>query len=130
MMSSMKSLFSIAAFILTVFIVHYLFNITFQNASISLKKLIKIQGFVLISTTIVVLITLKVIYSKPDKTGFTYLGLVLFKMVTAIVFLFPFLTDVSNETKKLVVHFFIVLFIYLIYEVVFLLRHLNAEQKK
>ena len=130
MMSSMKSLFSIAAFILTVFIVHYLFNITFQNASISLKKLIKIQGFVLISTTIVVLITLKVIYTKPDKTGFTYLGLVLFKMVTASVFLFPFLTDVSNETKKLVVHFFIVLFIYLIYEVVFLLRHLNAEQKK
>lgn len=130
MTSRFKSLFSIIAFVITAFIVHYLFNITFQNASISIEKQLRIHGFVFIATTLVVLLTLKVIYTSPDKTGFTYLGLVLFKMAASIIFLFPYLKDVTSETKKLVLHFFIILFLYLTYEVIFLLKHLNAEQKK
>lgn len=129
-MSKIKSFLSILVFVLSVFIVHYLFNIVFQSASISFEKQLRFHVFIFIITALVVLLSLKAIYTSPDKAGFTYLGLVLFKMVAAIVFLFPYLTDVTRETKKLVLHFFIILFLYLAYEVIFLLKHLNAEQKK
>jgi hypothetical protein len=129
-MSKVKSFLSISIFVFSVFILHYLFNIVFQSASISFEKQLRFHVFIFIITSLVVLLSLKAIYTSPDKAGFTYLGLVLFKMVAAIVFLFPYLTDVTSETKKLVMHFFVILFLYLTYEVLFLLRHLNAEQNK
>jgi len=129
-MSKVKSFLSILIFVFSVFILHYLFNIVFQSASISFEKQLRFHGFIFIITTLVVLLSLKAIYTSPDKAGFTYLGLVLFKMVASIVFLFPYLTDVTRETKTLVFHFFVILFLYLAYEVIFLLRHLNSQQNK
>ena len=129
-MNNVKSFLSTLGFVLLIFILHYLFNLLFPNASISFDKMLRFHGFIFIITAFVVLLSLKAIYKSPDKAGFTYLGLVLFKMITSIVFLFPYLTEVSRETKTLVFHFFVILFLYLTYEVVFLLRHLNSQQNK
>ena len=129
-MSRIKSFLSVLTFVLLIFSLHYLFNMLFPEASISFEKLLRFHGFIFMITTLVVLLSLKAIYTSPDKAGFTYLGLALFKMVAAAVFLFPYLTDVTRETKTLVFHFFVILFLYLAYEVIFLLRHVNSQQNK
>lgn len=129
-MSKIKSFLSTVVFVLLIFTLHYLFNLVFPKTSISFEKVLRFHGFIFMITALVILLSLKAIYTSPDKAGFTYLGLVLFKMVAAVVFLFPYLTDVTRETKTLVSHFFVILFLYLAYEVIFLLRHLNGQQNK
>ncbi len=73
-----------------------------------------------IATVVAVKIILK--RSKPDMLGYAYLATSLVKMFFAILFLLPHLINDSFFRKEYVLQFFMIYFIYLTAEVVYLVR--------
>ncbi|MBV6484306.1 MAG: hypothetical protein KFKLKKLM_00802 [Flavobacteriales bacterium] len=130
MMNKARTILNASIVVIAVFLIHYTINSLLQNHSLLPIKLIKIHGFVLSITTIVILLSIKIYNLYSDKVGFGYLGLVLFKMIFSVIFLYPNFATKTNETKILVLNFFAVFFIYLIFEVLVLLRYISKKSSR
>lgn len=129
-MNKARTILNASIVVIAVFLIHYTINSLLQNHSLLPIKLIKIHGFVLSITTIVILLSIKIYNLYSDKVGFGYLGLVLFKMIFSVIFLYPNFATKTNETKILVLNFFAVFFIYLIFEVLVLLRYISKKSSR
>lgn len=63
----------------------------------------------------------------PDKTGFSFMGVSLLKMMAAVLFLIPLLqSEVKNQIPD-VAAFFIPYFLYLFFETIFAIRLINKH---
>lgn len=125
-----KSFLYLLVFATFVFSLQLLINLIVPIEILDFKKILKIHGFVFLITTIVIAVTNRVSDKTPDKTGFVYLGFVLFKMITSVVFLFPFFSLPLPQAKVVVVNFFMVFLIYIVFEAKTVVTYLNNKQQK
>jgi len=88
---------------------------------------LSITCFLYISSSIVCITTYYVNKQFPDKTGFTFLGFSILKMLATIIFLMPFLrSEIENKTPT-ILHFFVLYFIVLFIETVYVVRLINKK---
>lgn len=125
-----KNLLYLVAFAVIVFALHYGFSLVFPTEILEVSTLIKLHSFIFFITTIVIVITNRVTDKMPDKTGFVYLGLVLFKMITSVFFLFPYFSFPLKQSKVIVVNFFIVFLFFIVFEAVSVIKYLNKKNQK
>lgn len=124
-------LLRILVFSLIVAGVHYLLA-RFTNITPEVITVFKIHVFMVAIT--VLSLALLVMVGKVDHTkiGFTFLALVVLKMMVSFAFLYPYFNDAAIDTNLLVLNFFAVYFLFLVWEVreVYLLigkgAHLNG----
>ena len=69
-------------------------------------------------------LVLLVYKNLPDKTGFAYMGLSVFKMLIALLYLLPLMLSDSSKSDLLIdiLSFFIPYFLYLILETIFAVK--------
>lgn len=128
MMLMNKSFLKLIFIGVIVFLVQIIFNFLFPAIALNFKDSIKIHGFLFFITLIVITVTNRITDKSSDKTGFVYLGLVLFKMIASIFFLFPYFSLEIAQSKILVVNFFIIFFVYIAFEASSVIKYLNLKQ--
>lgn len=112
-------------FSLLLFGSHYYINLLFDQ-EITFNQLKKIHFFLAL-ITFVILNTLLIIKSKmPDYVGFGYLAFVLIKMAISLVFIYPTISSKPDSLKVYIFHFFSIFFLYLLTEVLILIKELKA----
>ena len=107
-------------------LIHYL---VFENSSFNLQNKL-IQRFYLFLTLLNLFtfyILLKVNEKKYEYVGYTFLGFVLIKMVVSFVFLYPIIISKMLEKEKYILVFFVLYFVYLIFETVSSLFLINKK---
>ena len=107
-------------------LIHYL---VFENSSFNLQNKL-IQRFYLFLTLLNLFtfyILLKVNEKKSEYVGYTFLGFVLIKMVVSFVFLYPIIISKMLEKEKYILVFFVLYFVYLIFETVSSLFLINKK---
>lgn len=112
--------FSILLFLAQHYIVTTIFaNIFFFYSTWS------IYTFHIIVTLLSYLFLLFVHQTFPDKTGFTFMGVSVIKMMAAVVFLIPLIqSDIIDRIPDIAI-FFIPYFLYLLFETIFAIRLIN-----
>ncbi len=128
MMLTNKSFIKLLLFFVVVFSLQVIFNFVNPIDSFELKDMLKMHGFVFLITAIVIIVTNKITDKIPDKTGFVYLGFVLFKMIASVLFLYPYFSLPTSQSKIIVINFFIIFFIYIGYEATSVIKYLNSKQ--
>lgn len=107
-------------------LIHYF---VFENSSFNLQNKL-IQRFYLFLTLLNLFtfyILLKVNEKKSEYVGYTFLGFVLIKMVVSFVFLYPIIISKMLEKEKYILVFFVLYFVYLIFETVSSLFLINKK---
>ena len=96
--------------------VHYLLTqLTALTPEVS--TVFKIHVFVVAVTVLSFAVLVMIGRIDHSKIGFTFLGLVILKMMVSFAFLYPYLIDTMVNTNILVFNFFIVYFLFLAWEV-------------
>jgi len=85
-------------------------------------------AFHILATLFIYSILLFINRNFQDKTGFTFMGLGLLKMLAAVLFLLPALLDDEVSIFAQVIAFFIPYFIFLILETTFAVRLINHNK--
>lgn len=124
-----KSFFKLIVFGVIIFSFQLVFNFLFPSIILNFKDVIKIHGFMFFITFIVITITNQITNKFSDKTGFVYLGFVLFKIAVSSFFLYPYFSLEAFQAKRVVITFFIVFLIYIVFEVIAVINYLNLKQK-
>lgn len=84
-----------------------------------------IYVFHIIITLLSYLFLLFVHKNFPDKTGFTFMGIGLIKMMAGVVFLIPMIQSDTIDRIPDVAAFFIPYFLFLFFETIFAVRLIN-----
>jgi len=84
-----------------------------------------IYVFHIILTSLSYLFLLFVHKNFPDKTGFTFMGIGLIKMMAGVVFLIPMIQSDTIDRIPDVAMFFIPYFLFLLFETIFAVRLIN-----
>jgi len=124
-----KGFFKLIVFGVIVFSFQAVFDFFFPTIALPFKDVVKIHGFVFLTTFIVITITNQITNKFPDKTGFVYLGFVLFKIAVSSFFLYPYFSLEAFQAKRVVITFFMVFLIYIVFEVIAVINYLNLKQK-
>jgi hypothetical protein len=121
-----KSIFQII--ILTFFLAITQFLI-FRNSFYGLTNpfVIKSYIFLLILNIISFLLLIIVKIKKPDYVGYTFLGLVLIKMIVSFTFLFPTINSEIVNKENIILMFFALYFIYLMFETIISVKLINSK---
>ena len=116
----------LVGFSILLFLIHSLIA-TYLVPNYFVKGLYKIHLFMGVATMIIVFLIQKV--TKVDAENFSkgYLVSVVLKMMCTIGFLWPVISNPTENQKLYIAHFFIIFFIYLITEVKLLI---STIQKK
>lgn len=123
-----KSFLKLVIFGVVIFIFQILIDYFFPLAILNLKNVVKIHGFVFLITAIVITVTNRITNKSPDKSGFVYLGFVLFKMTLSVFFLYPYFSLELSQAKIIVSNFFIIFFLYIAFEATTIINYLNLKQ--
>lgn len=121
-MTLIKSNFFILGFSLLLYGLHiglnnYIFNFSEYN------EFVKKTHLFLFIVIFAIINSLLFLHKKsPTYTGFAYLGSVLLKMALSVFFLYPYITKKADDIKIVVIQFFLLFFIYLLFEVLLLLN--------
>mgnify|MGYP000495313998 CR=1 FL=1 len=96
-------------------LIHYFID---QRLSVTLPfpEIIKMYGFVFFLTNAAYLIMLLVGRRDFDKIGFTFLGLVMIKMMMSFVFLYPLLKSSNYADNEVVLNFFAIYLLSVFFE--------------
>lgn len=124
-----KSFFKLIVFGVIIFCFQAVFDFFFPLIALNFKDAVKIHAFVFLTTFIVITITNQITNKFPDKTGFVYLGFVLFKIAVSSFFLQPYFSLDAFQAKMVVITFFVVFLFYIVFEVVTVIKYLNIKQK-
>lgn len=121
-----KSIFQIL--ILTFFLAITQFLI-FKNSVYGLTNpfVIKAYMFLLILNIISFLLLIIIKIKKPDYVGYTFLGLVLIKMIVSFTFLFPTIKSEIANKENIILMFFALYFIYLMFETIISVKLINSK---
>lgn len=94
---------------------------------INVENILHAHGFLFLLTLIAVIAVLIVAKKTgPRIIGYTFLGTTMFKMIIAVVYLYPILRGDSPDQIPYVIQFFIIYFLYLFAEVYYLAKKFNA----
>ena len=121
-MTLIKSIFFILGFSLLLYGLHiglnnYIFNFSEYN------EFVKKTHLFLFIVTFTIISSLLFLHKKnPTYTGFAYLGSVLLKMALSVFFLYPYIVKKADDIKIVIIQFFLLFFIYLLFEVLLLLN--------
>lgn len=86
-----------------------------------------IYAFHIIITIAAHLFLLFVYKNFPDKTGFTFMGMGVIKMMACVVFLIPMIQSDTIDRIPDVAAFFIPYFMFLLFETIFAVRLINKD---
>lgn len=123
-----KSFLKLIVLGVIIFFLQVVFDFIFPLIALNFKDILKIHGFVFFITFIVIFITNQINSNFPDKTGFVYLGFVLFKIVVSSIFLYPYFSLDAFQAKMVVITFFIVFLMYIVFEVITVINYLHLKQ--
>lgn len=112
--------FSVLLFFIQYSVMNFALDLDFYYTSFS------IYAFHILATLLIYAVLLYIHQNFSDKTGFSFMGLSLFKMVAAVLFLLPMLLSDTTNAFADVVAFFAPYFLFLIFETVFAVKLLNA----
>jgi hypothetical protein len=123
----LKSTFQIL--ILTFFLATTQFLI-FRNSNYSLTNLFIFKSYIfLVVLNIISFLLLLIIKTKkPDYVGYTFLGLVLIKMILSFTFLFPTIKSEITNKEYIILMFFALYFVYLIFETILTVKLINSKK--
>ncbi|PRX48129.1 hypothetical protein [Salegentibacter salegens] len=97
----------------------YVLEVEFYYSSFS------IYLFHFLATFLIYLSLVFVYKNFTDKTGFAFMGLSLFKMVAAVIFLLPLVLSEVNAVFVNILAFFIPYFLYLVFETLYAVKLIN-----
>ncbi|MHA3788462.1 hypothetical protein ACX0HA_09655 [Flavobacterium hauense] len=86
-----------------------------------------IYAFLGIATLGILMIMNFIHKNFPDKTGFAFMGLSIFKIAASVIFFIPLMNAQVPNPVGDVLNFFVPYFIYLLVEVVFAVRLINSK---
>jgi len=123
-----KLFINFSFYAISLFAVHYLLLHWFR-AYFYAPQVLFVHPFLYL-ITLVTIIAVKIIFKRTRLSllGYVYMGASLVKMFLAILFLIPKLLNDSMFRKEYVLQFFIVYFIYLTIEVLYLVRQFKSEK--
>jgi|LakMenEpi03Aug12_release.lakeMendotaPanAssembly.Ray.scaffolds.fasta_scaffold154555_2 hypothetical protein len=123
----LKSIFQILLLTFLLTITQFLI---FRNSVYGLTNpfVIKSYMFLLVLNIISFLLLLIVKIKKPDYVGYTFLGLVLIKMIVSFTFLFPTINSEISNKQNIILMFFALYFIYLMFETIISVKLINLEK--
>ena len=105
---------------------HYAIRYFFPNLKFYFS-IIQIYSFQLIATLVVCISVFYINKVFFDKTGFAFIGATFIKMMSCVLFLFPFIqSDIENKVPDVVV-FFIPYFIFLLFDTIFAVRLMREQ---
>ncbi|PKD21708.1 hypothetical protein APR41_01610 [Salegentibacter salinarum] len=111
--------FSILLWLIQFLLQQYVFEIEFYYSSFS------IYLFHFLATFLIYLSLVVVYKNFTDKTGFAFIGLSLFKMVAAVIFLLPLVLSEVNAVFVNILAFFIPYFLFLVFETLYAVKLIN-----
>ena len=97
----------------------YVLEMEFYYSSFS------IYLFHFLATFLIYLCLVFVYRNFTENTGFAFMGLSLFKMVAAVIFLLPLILSELNAVFANILAFFIPYFLYLIFETLYAVKLIN-----
>lgn len=123
----LKFLFQISILTSLLLIGHYFL---FDNSGFSLKNsFVNYSYLFLIVLNIFSFLILVAVKSKKEEyVGYTFLGLVLVKMVVSFIYLYPTIISQIPNKEHLILVFFALYFIYLIFETVVIVNLLKLKK--
>ena len=111
--------------------IHYLLA---TNTAITppVEEVFRMHVFIVLLTAAGYGVVTLVGYRDHNKVGFTFLGLVIVKIIVSFAFLYPYLKSPDMDVPRLVINFFAVYFLFLGFEVreVYLLIQKGATLSK
>ncbi|CAM4124689.1 hypothetical protein FLAN108750_11725 [Flavobacterium antarcticum] len=114
-------------FALVLFGLQYFVTLQLFQSTIFYYSIWSIYVFHIIITLAAHLFLLFVHKNFPDKTGFTFMGMGVIKMMACVVFLIPMIqSDTINRIPD-VAAFFIPYFMFLLFETIFAVRLINKD---
>ncbi|MDL2262520.1 hypothetical protein LJC11_03340 [Bacteroidales bacterium OttesenSCG-928-I21] len=124
--SDIKIVINLVIIGIILFFVHFLVIRAIPNLNV--PEVLYIHPFILI-LTIITILALNFILKKikPNLMGYTFLASSFVKMMLAILFLIPILNSNFDYKKIYIVQFFIVYFVYLAMEVVYLVQKIKNK---
>lgn len=111
--------FSILLWLIQFLLQQYVLEVEFYYSSFS------IYLFHFLATFLIYLSLVFVYKNFTDKTGFAFMGLSLFKMVAAVVFLLPLVLSGVNAVFVNILAFFIPYFLFLVFETLYAVKLIN-----
>jgi hypothetical protein len=121
-----KPLSIIVIFSVLLFLGHYFIIENFFDNEFFYKTW-QIYAFLTTATIGIFLIMQFIQKNFPDKTGFAFMALSLFKMAASVIFFIPLMQSQVADRVPDVLNFFIPYFLYLLLEVVFAVRLINSK---
>ncbi|MBZ9630887.1 hypothetical protein LB465_08855 [Salegentibacter sp. LM13S] len=111
--------FSILLWLIQFLLQRYVLEIEFYYSSFS------IYLFHFLATFLIYLSLVFVYKNFADKTGFAFMGLSLFKMFAAVIFLLPLILRGVNAVFANILAFFIPYFLFLVFETLYAVKLIN-----
>lgn len=111
--------FSILLWFVQFLLQRYVLDIEFYYSSFS------IYLFLFMATFLIYFSLVFVYKNFADKTGFAFMGLSLFKMLAAVIFLLPLVLSEINAVFVNILAFFIPYFLFLIFETLYAVKLIN-----
>jgi len=109
------------------FLIHFLLLRAFPE-KLYAPGILYVHPFLFI-ITVVIIIAIDVIFKKvkPNMMGYAFMASSLFKMLIAVLYLLPVITKQVPYKTEYVIQFFMIYFMYLIIEVVYLVHKLKKN---
>jgi hypothetical protein len=111
--------FSILLWLIQFLLQRYVLEVEFYYSSFS------IYLFHFLATFLIYLSLVFVYKNFSDKTGFAFMGLSLFKMFAAVIFLLPLILSGVNAVFANILAFFIPYFLFLVFETLYAVKLIN-----
>tara|TARA_B100001063_G_C16756166_1_gene553261 strand:+ start:1493 stop:1876 length:384 start_codon:yes stop_codon:yes gene_type:complete len=111
--------FTLLLWLIQFLLQRYVLEMEFYYSSFS------IYLFHFLATFLIYLSLVFVYRNFQENTGFAFMGLSLFKMVAAVIFLLPLILNEVNAVFANILAFFIPYFLYLIFETLYAVKLIN-----
>lgn len=123
-----KVILYLALIAIVIFGLHLLILIAFKDFFVNFEILY--SHLFLFILTVLTILGLNVIFAKVklNLTATAFLATSIFKMLAAVLFLFPFIKHDNEGRMLFVVQFFILYFIYLFIEIFYFYRKLKEKK--
>jgi hypothetical protein len=125
-MSLIKPAIFLLVFTATLFLCHhFIISATYKDSFFYATW--HIYAFLGVSAFIILFVTHFIHKNLPDKTGFTFMALSIFKIAASVLFFIPLMkADVPDPVGD-VLNFFVPYFLFLIVEVLIAIRLINSN---
>lgn len=122
--SVFKHIFLVSGFGILVFLIHFFLRKTIPILQIR-PIMYDVHIFMFFLTAGGIIASLYLLKKRSSFVGFAFVGVSVVKMLLSIFFLYPIINGELENPKVYVVQFVLIYFIYLAYEVIYIVKLLN-----